>query len=98
MQRRTVLTSLLLVGLLGCTGKSTEPQAGKTALTDPAAATATAPNVFRVEMVTTKGDVVVEVHRDWAPPDQTQIEARGNAYLRESFPQLDDVKTARVLP
>jgi peptidyl-prolyl cis-trans isomerase A (cyclophilin A) len=34
---------------------------------DPAKATAKAPNVFKVKMSTTKGDFVVEVHRDWAP-------------------------------
>jgi peptidyl-prolyl cis-trans isomerase A (cyclophilin A) len=33
----------------------------------PAAATATAPAVYKVKMSTTKGDFVVEVHRDWAP-------------------------------
>ena len=34
---------------------------------DPAKATAKAPAVFKVKMSTTKGDFVVEVHRDWAP-------------------------------
>jgi len=34
---------------------------------DPAAATATAPATFKVKMSTTKGDFVVEVHREWAP-------------------------------
>jgi cyclophilin family peptidyl-prolyl cis-trans isomerase len=34
---------------------------------DPAKATEKAPNVFKVKMTTTKGDFVVEVHRDWAP-------------------------------
>jgi peptidyl-prolyl cis-trans isomerase A (cyclophilin A) len=33
----------------------------------PSAATATAPAVFKVKLATTKGDVVIEVHRDWAP-------------------------------
>jgi len=33
----------------------------------PAAATATAPPVFKVKFATTKGDFTVEVHRDWAP-------------------------------
>lgn len=30
-------------------------------------ATATAPPTFKVKMATTRGDFVVEVHRDWAP-------------------------------
>ena len=34
---------------------------------DPAKATAKAPAVFKVKMSTTKGDFVIEVHRDWAP-------------------------------
>jgi peptidyl-prolyl cis-trans isomerase A (cyclophilin A) len=37
------------------------------ALLDPASATALAPSVFRARFTTTKGDFVVEVHRDWAP-------------------------------
>jgi peptidyl-prolyl cis-trans isomerase A (cyclophilin A) len=31
------------------------------------AATATAPAAFKVKVSTTKGDFVIEVHRDWAP-------------------------------
>jgi len=33
----------------------------------PAAATATAPATYKVKMATTKGDFVIEVHRDWSP-------------------------------
>ena len=33
----------------------------------PSDATATAPATFKVKMATTKGDFVIEVHRDWAP-------------------------------
>jgi peptidyl-prolyl cis-trans isomerase A (cyclophilin A) len=33
----------------------------------PSDATATAPATFKVKMSTTKGDFVIEVHRDWAP-------------------------------
>ena len=33
----------------------------------PAEATATAPPTYKVKMSTTKGDFVIEVHRDWAP-------------------------------
>jgi peptidyl-prolyl cis-trans isomerase A (cyclophilin A) len=36
-------------------------------LTNPALARATAPELYRVKFTTTKGDFVVEVHRDWAP-------------------------------
>jgi peptidyl-prolyl cis-trans isomerase A (cyclophilin A) len=34
---------------------------------NPAALKAKAPEVFKVSMATTKGDVVIEVHRAWAP-------------------------------
>jgi peptidyl-prolyl cis-trans isomerase A (cyclophilin A) len=36
-------------------------------LLDPSKATAKAPDVFEAKFSTTKGDFVVEVHRDWAP-------------------------------
>jgi peptidyl-prolyl cis-trans isomerase A (cyclophilin A) len=39
----------------------------RAAAPDPAKATAKAPPVFKVKMSTTKGDFVIEVHRDWAP-------------------------------
>jgi peptidyl-prolyl cis-trans isomerase A (cyclophilin A) len=33
----------------------------------PSGATATAPATYKVKMATTKGDFVLEVHRDWSP-------------------------------
>jgi peptidyl-prolyl cis-trans isomerase A (cyclophilin A) len=36
-------------------------------LLDPTKATAKAPDVFKAKFTTTKGDFVVEVHRDWSP-------------------------------
>jgi peptidyl-prolyl cis-trans isomerase A (cyclophilin A) len=36
-------------------------------LLDPSKLTAKAPDVFQAKFTTTKGDFVVEVHRDWAP-------------------------------
>ena len=36
-------------------------------LLDPSKASAKAPDVFQAQFTTTKGDFVVEVHRDWAP-------------------------------
>lgn len=52
-----------------CSDKNAEPQwpTNVEALTDPAKATLTAPDTFKVKFVTTKGDFIVEVHRDWAP-------------------------------
>src|SRR5579871_2019288 len=41
--------------------------AANAALLSPQSATATAPNVFKVKFATTQGDMVLEIHRDWAP-------------------------------
>ena len=38
-----------------------------TAVTLAQAARASAPNEFKVSLETTKGDIVIDVHRDWAP-------------------------------
>jgi peptidyl-prolyl cis-trans isomerase A (cyclophilin A) len=37
------------------------------ALLSPQSATAKAPDVYKVKLATTKGDLVIEVHRAWAP-------------------------------
>src|ERR1017187_3029043 len=47
-----------------------EPPRGpgsKPSLMNPAALKAKAPDDFKAQFTTTKGDFVVEVHRDWAP-------------------------------
>jgi peptidyl-prolyl cis-trans isomerase A (cyclophilin A) len=41
--------------------------AAKPSLMSPATLKAKAPDVFKAQFTTTKGDFVVEVHRDWAP-------------------------------
>jgi peptidyl-prolyl cis-trans isomerase A (cyclophilin A) len=41
--------------------------AGSAALLSPQSATAKAPDTYKVKLETTKGDVVIEVHRAWAP-------------------------------
>jgi peptidyl-prolyl cis-trans isomerase A (cyclophilin A) len=45
----------------------TLPEGANPALTDPSKATKQAPDVFKVKYETTKGDFVVEYHRDWSP-------------------------------
>ncbi|MCH9688053.1 MAG: peptidylprolyl isomerase [Deltaproteobacteria bacterium] len=70
MRLPTVFALVVLSGVFGCTSKTpptTKAEAGVPALLDPASATEQAPEQFRVKMVTTKGDVVIEVHRAWAP-------------------------------
>ena len=49
----------------GATSKAAP--AARPSLTNPASLKAKAPDVFKAQFTTTKGDFVVEVHRDWAP-------------------------------
>jgi len=41
--------------------------APRTSAGNPALLKAKAPDVFKAQFTTTKGDIVIEVHRDWAP-------------------------------
>jgi peptidyl-prolyl cis-trans isomerase A (cyclophilin A) len=41
--------------------------AGKDALFSPQAATAQAPDTYKVKLATTKGDIVIQINRAWAP-------------------------------
>ncbi len=43
------------------------PEGHDLALLDPSKATEKAPDEYKVEFVTSRGNFVVEVHRDWAP-------------------------------
>jgi peptidyl-prolyl cis-trans isomerase A (cyclophilin A) len=43
------------------------PAAGPSRLLSPATLTAKAPDLFKVKFDTTKGVILLEVHRDWAP-------------------------------
>jgi peptidyl-prolyl cis-trans isomerase A (cyclophilin A) len=49
------------------TGVATKAAPRPNALLNPAALRAVAPPLYRVKVTTTKGDFVVEVHRDWSP-------------------------------
>jgi peptidyl-prolyl cis-trans isomerase A (cyclophilin A) len=44
-----------------------QPTTKNPALLDASLATETAPDLFKVKVVTTAGDLVIEAHRDWAP-------------------------------
>lgn len=41
--------------------------AARTSAANPALLKAKSPDVFKAQFTTTKGDIVIEVHRDWAP-------------------------------
>src|ERR1700688_875888 len=71
---KTIYLSIILCSSLLAQSKSQgtgkEPPRGPgphPTLTNPSSLKAKAPDVFKAEFTTTKGNFVVEVHRDWAP-------------------------------
>jgi peptidyl-prolyl cis-trans isomerase A (cyclophilin A) len=60
------LILLLAVASATLAQTAANPPAGNPLMT-PSALKARAPDLYRVKFTTTKGDFVVEVHRDWAP-------------------------------
>ncbi len=68
---KPVLLTILLTGALMAQTKSAPKAAPKSAaapnLLNPASLNRTAPATFRVKLTTTKGDVIIEVTRAWAP-------------------------------
>jgi peptidyl-prolyl cis-trans isomerase A (cyclophilin A) len=60
---RTALLLPVVLGLAACSSRGT----ASNQLLDPGKLTAPAPATFSVAFTTTKGDFVVEVHREWAP-------------------------------
>ncbi len=66
---RLVVSFAIAVAPAACTRPPTGDggAVANKALLDPEGANATAPAMYRVKLETTKGAVVVEVHRDWAP-------------------------------
>jgi len=70
IQISILLCSSLLLQAQSKAGAGKEPPRGPTAhpsLLNPATLRAQAPPVFKAQFTTTKGDFVVEVHRDWSP-------------------------------
>jgi peptidyl-prolyl cis-trans isomerase A (cyclophilin A) len=51
----------------GTSKGATHHTAARASLLDPASLHARAPELYRAQFTTTKGDFIVEVHRDWAP-------------------------------
>jgi peptidyl-prolyl cis-trans isomerase A (cyclophilin A) len=65
-----VLAAMLAIGIgMGFAGTIPQTKEQLASLLNPDAAEwkERAPDLFRVRMVTTKGAIVIEVHRDWAP-------------------------------
>lgn len=66
--RRLPVLFLSLILLSGCGGEGDgAPQQALNPLFTPKRLTETAPATFRVRLTTSEGDVVIQVHRSWAP-------------------------------
>ena len=66
--------------------------AAKPSLLSPASLHAKAPDVYKAQFTTTKGDFVIEVHRDWAPLGADRF----YNLVKNGF--YDDVAFFRVVP
>lgn len=66
--------------------------AGKASLLNPSSLNAQAPPIFKAKFTTTKGDLVIEVHRDWAPLGADRF----FNLVKNGF--YDDASFFRVLP
>jgi peptidyl-prolyl cis-trans isomerase A (cyclophilin A) len=67
---KTSLIALLLCGVVAAqtkTGAGKKKAAPALDLLDPSSLTAKAPEAFQAKLTTTKGDVVIQVTRSWAP-------------------------------
>ena len=61
------------------------------ALLDPSKITGKAPDLYKAKLTTTKGDIVIEVHRDWAPNGADRL------YNLVKAGYYDDVRFFRVM-
>jgi peptidyl-prolyl cis-trans isomerase A (cyclophilin A) len=66
--------------------------AGRPSLMNPASLKATAPAVYKVKVVSTKGEFTIEVHRDWAPLGADRF------YNLVKNGYYDDASFFRVIP
>jgi len=81
-----LLGAVACLALLGCSS-STEKKAEETGAPAPKHA----PDIFRVNLDTSKGTVVLEVHRDWAPIGADQF----YSLVKSGF--FDDARFFRVV-
>lgn len=87
---KTLLSVLLACGAAFAqtpAPKKVMPTTGAPNLLNPATLRAKAPENFKVKMTTTKGDVIIEVHRGWAPlgVDRFYNLIRGGFYKDAAF-------------
>jgi peptidyl-prolyl cis-trans isomerase A (cyclophilin A) len=64
---KALLVTIGLCSTLVAQAPPAKSDSGAPSLMNPASLKAKAPDVYKVQFATTKGDFVVEVHREWAP-------------------------------
>jgi len=62
-----VLFAFALAAAIPASAQAAQPGADMSKLSNPAGLTEKAPDVFKAKFETSQGDVVIEVHRAWAP-------------------------------
>ncbi|MCD4750509.1 MAG: peptidylprolyl isomerase [Thermoanaerobaculales bacterium] len=67
LNSRLIAYSLALLLVVAAAPGVNAAEKENSPLTDPAAANLKAPDQFQVKIVTSAGDFVIEVHRDWSP-------------------------------
>src|SRR6187200_1158372 len=67
MKRQSLIYTIAAVSLATIALSAGQPDLRKAKLRTPAALTEQAPATYKVNLDTTKGPIVIEVHRDWAP-------------------------------
>jgi peptidyl-prolyl cis-trans isomerase A (cyclophilin A) len=89
-----ILAALLLIPVSAFAQRDPpkEPGRGKEALKEPSKVKDRAPDTFKAKFETTKGDFILEVHRDWSPNGADRF----YALVRRGF--FDGVKFFRVVP
>lgn len=95
MRRAPVLAALPLLFLAACGGGEKQEEAPRQApnpLMAPKRLTETAPADYRVRLTTSEGDVVIQVHRAWAPNGADRF------YNLVTNGFYDDTRVYRVLP
>jgi cyclophilin family peptidyl-prolyl cis-trans isomerase len=91
--RRTILILLACAALAGCGGSGGKSTSGPPdALLHPAKLNVKSPQLFTVTVETTKGELVIDVHRTWAP----LAAQRFYNLVKARF--YDGVKFFRVVP
>jgi peptidyl-prolyl cis-trans isomerase A (cyclophilin A) len=91
--RRTALIALACAALTGCGGGGTPAPSGPPdALLHPAKLIATSPRRFTATFKTTKGTLIIDVHRSWAPKGADRF----YNLVRSGF--FDGVVFFRVVP